>query len=48
MFGEFTETIRAGAFDKTLSENPDVMFNYMHDPATTMATTRKRWNTATD
>lgn len=40
MFGEFQETIRAGAFDKTLSENPDVMFNYMHDPSTTMATTR--------
>lgn len=40
MFGEFTETIRAGAFDKTLSENPDVMLNYMHEPETTMATTR--------
>jgi len=40
MWGEFEETIREGAFDKTLSENPDVMFNYMHDPATTMATTR--------
>lgn len=39
-WGEFTETIRAGAFDKTLSENPDVMLNYMHDPVTTMVTTR--------
>ena len=38
--GEFTERIMPGAFDKTLSENPDVMLNYMHDPATTMATTR--------
>lgn len=40
MWGEFTETIVAGAFDKTLGENPDVMLNYMHDPVTTMATTR--------
>ena len=40
MFGEFTERISRGAFDKTLSENPDVMFNYMHDPAMTMVTTR--------
>lgn len=40
LWGEYEETIRAGAFDKTLSENPDVMLNYMHDPATTMATTR--------
>ena len=40
MFGDFTETIEPGAFDKTLSENPDVMFNYMHDPAQTMTTTR--------
>lgn len=40
MWGEFEETIAAGAFDKTLSENPDVMLNYMHDPATTMVTTR--------
>lgn len=40
MWGEFKETITAGAFDKTLSENPDVMLNYMHDPATTMVTTR--------
>lgn len=40
MFGEFTERIATGAFDKTLSENPDVMFNYMHDPAQTMVTTR--------
>ncbi len=40
MFGEFTERIARGAFDKTLSENPDVMFNYMHDPAMTMVTTR--------
>lgn len=40
MWGEFEETIVRGAFDKTLSENPDVMLNYMHDPATTMVTTR--------
>jgi HK97 family phage prohead protease len=40
MWGEFEETIGEGAFDTTLSQNPDVMFNYMHDPATTMATTR--------
>ncbi len=40
MWGEFTETIVRGAFDKTLSENPDVMLNYMHEPATTMVTTR--------
>jgi HK97 family phage prohead protease len=40
MWGEFEETIVAGAFDKTLGENPDVMLNYMHDPVTTMATTR--------
>lgn len=40
MFGEFTERIAAGAFDKTLSENPDVMLNYMHDPVMTMVTTR--------
>lgn len=40
MWGEFSETIVRGAFDKTLSENPDVMLNYMHDPVTTMATTR--------
>jgi len=31
MFGEFTETIREGAFDKTLSENPDVMLLVNHD-----------------
>ena len=40
MFGDFQETIMPGAFDKTLAENPDVMFNYMHDPAMTMVTTR--------
>lgn len=40
MFGEFQETIMPGAWDKTLSENPDVMYNYMHEPLTTMATTR--------
>jgi HK97 family phage prohead protease len=40
MWGEFSETIRAGAFDKTLSENPDVVLNYMHDNSTAMATTR--------
>lgn len=41
MFGEFTETIRAGAFDKTLSENPLVMLNFMHNPETTMVTTAR-------
>jgi HK97 family phage prohead protease len=40
MFGEFTETVRTGAFDKTLRENPDVSFVYMHDMATVMASTR--------
>lgn len=40
MWGEFTETIATGAFDKTLGENPAVSFVYMHDMATTMATTR--------
>ena len=30
MFGEFSETIRAGAFDKTLSEKPDVVFLVNH------------------
>jgi HK97 family phage prohead protease len=40
MFGEFTERIAPGAFDATLKQNPDVMFNYMHDPAMTMVTTR--------
>lgn len=41
MFGEFTETIKTGAFDKTLSENPMVMLNYMHNPETTMVTTAR-------
>lgn len=40
MWGEFTETIARGAFDKTLSENPDVVLNYMHMNDTAMATTR--------
>lgn len=31
MFGEFTETVRDGAFDKTLSENPDVVFLVNHE-----------------
>lgn len=39
-FGDFTETIAAGAFDKTLRENPNVSFVYMHDMATVMASTR--------
>lgn len=39
-YGEFEETIRAGAFDKTLSEDPMVSFVYMHDMATVMASTR--------
>lgn len=39
-FGEFQETIRTGSFDTTLSQNPDVMLNYMHEPLTTMVTTR--------
>lgn len=41
MWGEFEETIKAGAFDKTLSENPMVMLNYMHNPETTMVTTAR-------
>lgn len=41
MFGEFSETIKAGAFDKTLSENPMVMLNFMHNPETTMVTTAR-------
>lgn len=41
MWGEFTETIKAGAFDKTLGENPAVMLNYMHNPETTMVTTAR-------
>jgi len=41
MFGEFTERIAAGAFDKTLSEGPAVMLNYMHNPETTMVTTAR-------
>lgn len=40
MWGEFSETIAAGAFDKTLRENPAVSFVYMHDMATVMASTR--------
>lgn len=39
-YGEFQETVRAGSWVKTLSENPDIMHNYMHEPLTTMATTR--------
>lgn len=39
-YGEFQETVRAGSFDTTLSQNPDVMLNYMHEPLTTMVTTR--------
>jgi HK97 family phage prohead protease len=31
MFGDFTETIQAGAFDKTLSENADVRLLVNHD-----------------
>lgn len=41
MFGEFTERIAPGAFDKTLSENPAVMLNFMHNPETTMVTTAR-------
>lgn len=41
MFGEFTERIAPGAFDKTLSENPLVMLNYMHNPETTMVTSAR-------
>jgi len=39
-YGEFEETVRAGAFDKTLSENPLVSLVHMHDMATVMAQTR--------
>lgn len=31
MFGEFTETIRKGAFDKTLKEKPDVVLLVNHE-----------------
>jgi len=31
MFGDFTETVRAGAFDKTLAENPDVTLLINHE-----------------
>lgn len=40
VFGEFQETIRGGAFDTSLSQNPAVMHNYMHEPLTMMSTTR--------
>jgi len=39
-WGDFEETIAAGAFDVTLRNNPAVSFVYMHDMATTMASTR--------
>jgi HK97 family phage prohead protease len=41
MWGEFEETIAPGAFDKTLSENPLVMLNFMHNPETTMVTSAR-------
>lgn len=39
-YGEFQEVMRGGSWDTTLTQNPDVMHNYMHDPLTTMSTTR--------
>lgn len=42
MYGEFTETIKPGAFKRTLSQDPLVSFVYMHDLATVMAQTRGR------
>lgn len=39
-YGEFQETMRAGFLTKTLSEDPAVMHNFMHEPLTTMTTTR--------
>ncbi len=42
MFGEFTETIRDGAFKRTLAEDPLVSFVWMHDMSTLMAQTRGR------
>ena len=42
MFGEFSETIRAGAFTRTLTADPLVSFVYMHDLSTVMAQTRGR------
>lgn len=42
MFGEFTETIRPGAFKRTLNADPLVSFVYMHDLSTVMAQTRGR------
>lgn len=41
-FGEFTETIKPGAFNRTLGMDPLVSFLYMHDFATVMAQTRGR------
>lgn len=39
-FGEFRETIKPGAFKRTLAADPVVSFVYMHDLATVMAQTR--------
>lgn len=41
MWGEYTERIAPGAFDKTLAENPTVMLNWMHNPETTMVTSAR-------
>lgn len=38
-FGEFEETVRSGAADKTLSENPDVVFLVNHTGVTMARTT---------
>jgi len=40
LFGEFTETIREGAFKRTLGNDPLVSFVWMHDMGTVMAQTR--------
>lgn len=42
MFGEFTETVKPGAFTRTLAADPLVSFVYMHDLSTVMAQTRGR------
>lgn len=39
-YGEFEETMADSFLTKTLSEDPAVMHNFMHEPLTTMATTR--------
>ena len=42
MFGEYTETVKPGAFTRTLNADPLVSFVYMHDISTLMAQTHAR------